>query len=115
MQFCIKQLDIFPQMRMSLAIQAIKIKCWIVRMWNYCMWLEGWMLIRKGCFCFRVMGSLFTKLLVQNEKKKKSMKSGLSLRSQIKIAIRLKVELFWMMAILQNLRKFKKSRIKKFS
>ena len=79
MQFCIKQLDIFPQMRMSLAIQAIKIKCWIVRMWNYCMWLEGWMLIRKVCFCFRVMGSLFIKLLVLNEKKKKSMKSGLSL------------------------------------
>ena len=56
MQFCTRRLGIFPQMRMSLAIRVIKIKCWIVPMWNCCMWLEGWMLIRKGCYCFQVMG-----------------------------------------------------------
>ena len=61
------------------------------------------------------MGSLFIKLLVLNEKKKKSMKSGLSLRSQMRIAISLNVELFWMMDTLLSLRKFKKSKIKKFS
>ena len=108
MQYFIKQLDMFPRMKMNLDIQVIKIRCWIVRMWSCYMWLGGLMWIRRVCYCSRVMGSLFIRLLVQNEKKKKSMKSGWSPWSQIRIVRIWKSELYWMMGIWQNLQKWEK-------
>ena len=115
MQFCTRRLGIFPQMRMNLAIWAIKSRCLIARMWICSMSREDLMSIRKVCFCFPMMVSLFIKSSAQNEIKKKNMKSGSSRWSALQTANSSKIEFNSMMATLQNQQKSSNSRKRKSS